>query len=205
MRIQLIAARFFSAILHPLIIPTLGVIILFNLDSYIAFATSVQAKRFILLTVFINTAIAPVLAIFFLKKTALIDDVLLFERKDRIIPLLLSAMFFMLTYFLFRRLPLPSLVYFYIIGATLLILTCMFITIRWKISVHMTSWGGLTGFLLVSSFALRVDILMLILISILLAGALGSSRIILKAHTPAQVYAGYLLGVFGMLLVYSFL
>jgi membrane-associated phospholipid phosphatase len=81
----------------------------------------------------------------------------------------------------------------------------MFITIRWKISVHMTSWGGLTGFLLVSSFALRVDILMLILISILLAGALGSSRIILKAHTPAQVYAGYLLGVFGMLLVYSFL
>jgi hypothetical protein len=63
-----------------------------------------------LLTVFINTAIAPVLAIFFLKKTALIDDVLLFERKDRIIPLLLSAMFFMLTYFLFRRLPLPSLV-----------------------------------------------------------------------------------------------
>jgi membrane-associated phospholipid phosphatase len=205
MKAEVIVARLFSSVFHPLIIPTLGMIVLFNLETYVAYSIPPQAKRFILGIVFINTAIAPVLSIFMLKRMRLIKDVLLDERSERFFPLLLSALYFFLTYFLLRRVSLPSIVYFYVLGATLLVLLSMVITFRWKISIHMTSMGGFTGFLIVTSLLLRTDISVLILAAILVSGLVGSSRIRLNAHSPAQVYAGYLMGVGVMLLLYMYL
>jgi membrane-associated phospholipid phosphatase len=205
MKAEVIVARLFSSVFHPLIIPTLGMIVLFNRETYVAYSIPPQAKRFILGIVFINTAIAPVLSIFMLKRMRLIKDVLLDERSERFFPLLLSALYFFLTYFLLRRVSLPSIVYFYVLGATLLVLLSMVITFRWKISIHMTSMGGFTGFLIVTSLLLRTDISVLILAAILVSGLVGSSRIRLNAHSPAQVYAGYLMGVGVMLLLYMYL
>ena len=205
MKAELIVARLFSSVLHPLVIPTLGMIILFNLETYVAYSIPLQAKRFILAIVFINTAIAPVLTVFMLRRMRLIKDVLLNERSERLLPLLLTTLYFFLTYFLLRRISLPSIVYFYVLGATLLVLLGMVISYRWKISIHMTSMGGFTGLLIVTSLLLRTNINLLIIVAILLSGVVGSSRIRLNAHTPAQVYAGYLMGVGVMLLLYFYL
>ncbi|MFO7978621.1 MAG: hypothetical protein R6U64_08170 [Bacteroidales bacterium] len=205
MKFELSTARLLSAILHPLIIPTLGMIILFNLDTYVAYSIPTQAKRFILIIVFINTAVAPLLSIMLLKRIRMISDMLLDNRNDRLLPLLLAAIFFFLTYFMLRGTAIPSLIYFYLLGAGMLVLICMLITMRWKISIHMTSIGGLTGFLIVTSLLLKVDLILLLMVAILSSGLLGVSRIKLQAHTPAQVYAGFTLGVIGMLLLYLFL
>ncbi len=205
MKSELAIARLLSAMLHPLIIPTLGMIILFSLDTYVAYSIATQAKRFILIIVFINTAVAPLLSIILLKRTRMISDMLLDNRNDRLLPLLLAAIFFFLTYFMLRGAAIPSLIYFYLLGAGMLVLICMLISMRWKISIHMTSLGGLTGFLIVTSLLLKVDIVLLVMLAILCSGLLGASRIRLQAHTPAQVYAGFTLGVMGMLLLYLFL
>lgn len=205
MKTEVILARFFSVVLHPLIIPTLGIIILFRLNTYIGFAVAEQAKRFILIMVFVNTAVAPALATVLLKRSGVIKNVLLDERGERLFPLLMSALFYILTYYLLKQITLPSLIYYFVIGATLLVLICLIITFRWKISIHMMSMGGMTGFLIAASMLLRTDITVLIMLAILLSGFLGASRIRLNAHTPSQVYTGYVLGLVVMLVLYTYL
>ncbi len=205
MKTEVILARFFSVVLHPLIIPTLGIIILFRLNTYIGFAVAEQVKRFILIMVFVNTAVAPALATVLLKRSGVIKNVLLDERGERLFPLLMSALFYILTYYLLKQITLPSLIYYFVIGATLLVLICLIITFRWKISIHMMSMGGMTGFLIAASMLLRTDITVLIMLAILLSGFLGASRIRLNAHTPSQVYTGYVLGLVVMLVLYTYL
>jgi membrane-associated phospholipid phosphatase len=205
MKTEVIIARVFSVALHPLIIPTLGIIILFRLNTYISFSVADQVKRIILIMVFVNTALAPALATVLLKRSGVIKDVLLNERGERLFPLLVSALFYILTYYLLKQITLPSLVYYFVIGATLLVLICLIITFRWKISIHMMSMGGMTGFLIAASLLLRTDIILLIMFTILLSGFVGAARIRLNAHTPRQVYAGFALGLLVMLTLYTYL
>ncbi len=199
MTIKLLWARVISAIFHPLLMPTLGVIILFSLSTYISFSLSTQAKRLIVFIVFVNTAIAPMFVILFFKKIGYIKNILLNERSDRIYPTTITLFLYMFTYYLFRESNLPYLLNFFIIGATFLTFIGLIITLFWKISIHMMSMGGLTGFLICISLVLTYEIPLLILLSILISGLLGTARIKLNAHNPPQVYAGFLMGVSVML------
>lgn len=205
MKAETFLARLFSVAFHPLVIPTLGLLLLFQLDSYIQFAVPPQAKRFILVIVFINTAIAPALAVLLLKRTGLIRDVLLDDRSERLFPLLLSSLLFFLTYYLLRQVTLPSLIYYYMMGGTLLVIISLLITFRWKISLHMMGLGGYAGFLIATSLYLKIDISLLIGVCILVGGLVGAARLRLGSHTPMQIYAGYLAGAGVMLALFLFL
>jgi membrane-associated phospholipid phosphatase len=205
MKAETILARFFSVAFHPLLIPTLGMLLLFRMDAYILFAVPGQAKRFIMIIVFINTALAPALAVLLMKRTGLVKDMLLDERNERLFPLLVTSLLFFLTYYLLRKVSLPSLIYYYMMGATLLVILCLLITFRWKISIHMMSLGGFTGFLIATSLFLRTDISWLIALVFLISGVVGAARLRLEAHTPMQVYAGYLAGIVVMIGLFLFL
>jgi membrane-associated phospholipid phosphatase len=198
-------ARLVSAIFHPLLMPSIAVAILFALSTYISFSLSTQAKRVIILIVFFNTAIAPMFVILFFKRIGYIKDVLLNERVDRIYPTLITLFLYMFTAYLFRQANMPSLLTFFIIGGTVLTFLGLIVTLYWKISIHMMSMGGFTGFLICISLILKYDIPFLIVLSILISGLLGSSRIILNAHTPAQVYAGFVAGVSVMLSLFLYM
>lgn len=199
MKVETFLARLFSVVFHPLFVPTLGMMLLFRMDTYIHFAVPGQAKRFIMVIIFINTALAPALAILLLKRTGLIRDLLLDDRSERLFPLLVSSLLFFLTYYLLRQVSLPSLIYYYMMGATLTVITSLLITFRWKISIHMMSMGGYTGFLIATALFLKLDISWLIALLFLVSGVVGASRLRLQAHTPLQVYAGYLCGIAVML------
>jgi hypothetical protein len=205
MKIETRIASLLSALLHPLILPTLGIIILFNLDTYLSYSIPSQAKKFIVLIIFVNSAVAPLLSILLLKKTGIIKDVLLDNRSERMFPLLLSAVYFFITYYLLRKVALPSIIYFYIIGATILVLLTLIITFRWKISIHMTSIGGFTGFLISLALLLHIDINWLLILSFVASGLLGTARVKLNAHDLPQVFAGYAMGVGVMLLLFLYL
>ena len=192
-------ARIFSALFHPIVIPTLGIFILFQLNTYIKFAISPGARQLILLLVFINTAIAPVLSLLIMKRTGYVKSLRLEERSERILPLLMATALFFITYYMLRQITLPSIVYFYIISATLLLLMTLMVSFFFKISIHMISLGAFTAFLIVTSLLLRADVIWLIFAAFVVSGITGTSRLILKAHTPLEVYAGYLLGFFGMM------
>lgn len=195
-------ANFFSIIFHPLIIPTIGAIILLNLNTLITYTLPGQSKNLILLIVFINTAIAPLLAVFFMKKIGIITDMELYKREERFLPMVASVIFYFFTFYIFKQANLPSFIQLYFLGATLLLIISLFITLKWKISLHMVCMGGFTGLLIVTSLLLQINISLLIILTILASGILGSSRLKLNMHNLSQVSAGYILGVSLMILLF---
>ena len=205
MNIERALARIFSTLFHPLTVPTYGVLILFSLNTYIGASVATQVKLFVLAIMFVNTVLAPALAIILLKRFGLISDLNMRERHDRIIPLLITSLLYMFTIYLIRQISLPSLLYYYMMGASLLILVCVLINTRWKISIHMISAGGFTGLMIATSLLLRADLSGIIMASVLISGLVGFARLKLNAHTPAEVYAGFLTGLSAMLILYQYL
>lgn len=205
MKIPTFWARLASLTFHPMILPTLAIIIVFSIPSFVAYSVPLGARRLIIGLVFINTCVAPFLIILLMKKLGLISDYSLPNRSERVYPIMVSAFFYMFTYYLFRQANLPSLINFFVMGATILVLIGFVVTFYWKISLHMISIGGFTAFLMAVSFLLGYSMPMLIVVSILMSGVLGSARLKLEAHNPAQVYMGWITGFGVMLLLFFYL
>jgi membrane-associated phospholipid phosphatase len=58
----------------------------------------------------------------------------------------------------------------------------------------MIGIGGLIGSLAGLTILLGIDYRTLIIVGLITAGCIGSSRLILGAHAPYQVYWGFLIG-----------
>jgi hypothetical protein len=78
-------------------------------------------------------------------------------------------------------------------------LLTLVITLRWKISAHMVGIGGLLGALLGVMVVHGAHAPVVLALAFVAAGALGTARLLVSDHTPAQVYVGTLLGTACML------
>jgi hypothetical protein len=80
------------------------------------------------------------------------------------------------------------------LGAAFIVLVCMMITLFWKISIHMISIGGTIGLFMAIGFRYEWLLPQIILPLFFLAGIVGYARLRLEAHTPTQVYIGFITG-----------
>ena len=76
------------------------------------------------------------------------------------------------------------------------------ISLRWKISAHLTGMGGLCAFIAVLSttYGASPSVMWVLIASVLISGIVGVARLGLGSHTPAQAGAGFLLGAAAMAL-----
>jgi hypothetical protein len=197
---QKAGARLLSMILHPMILPSLAVFILFAFPSYISFSTPLQARRIIVALVFVNTCVAPFLLILLMKKLGVVSSIVLDNRIERIYPSLVTLFFYAFTFYLFWQAKLPSLLVYFVAGATAIVLLAFLVNFFWKISFHMMSMGGFTGFIISMSLILQFHIPHLIIAAVIASGLLGTSRIKLEAHDSAQVYTGWITGFLVMMI-----
>ena len=58
----------------------------------------------------------------------------------------------------------------------------------------MIGMGGIIGSIIGISERLTIDLNNILIVLFLLAGLVGSARLYLNAHNPAQVFVGFLLG-----------
>lgn len=71
---------------------------------------------------------------------------------------------------------------------------CITVNIWWKVSTHMVGMGGLVGALNAFSILFFYNPIWPFCGLLLLSGALGTSRIILRQHSLAQVLVGFAIG-----------
>jgi membrane-associated phospholipid phosphatase len=198
------AAKIISTVFHPLAMPIIGLLIIFNTDSYINYAIPSELKKAILFLVGTSTFIIPLLIAVLLLNRKIIQSLDMETQKERIIPYAVTIIFYIFTLYLLERASVPPIIYNFIIGATLSVMLAFIINIKWKISAHMIGIGGLVGALFCIALLLEVYITPYIIISLLAAGFIGSSRLILKAHTPLQIYTGFAIGVFCQFIILYF-
>jgi membrane-associated phospholipid phosphatase len=191
-----------SIILHPFFIPSFVMLALLNLNVFMAFVIPLNIRLWIQGMIFVMTFAMPTVMIFFLYRAKIISSFYMEERSDRFYPLLMTGIFWGMAYYLLSRTGLPVLYYAFLIGGLSAIIVATVVNHFWKISIHMLGMGGLTGVFLGMSFRLGMDVFPLIAASILFSGLVGYSRIKLNSHNPSQVYTGYGVGVFLMVIVY---
>jgi len=191
-------AHFISYVFHPLLMPTYGLAFLFKLKFYFFYSFPFEAKLAIIAIVFLNTAFMPSLFFLFLRYRKVISSLKMENKNERIIPFIITAVFYYGTFYILRRFNLPPLVYYLIFGSFCLIIISLIINFWWKISIHTIAIGGLTGAFIAIGLYLSMNLLLLVALCVFVAGCIGFARLKLMAHTPAQVYMGFLLGVFFM-------
>jgi membrane-associated phospholipid phosphatase len=190
-----ISAKIISNIFHPLLMPVIGLLIIFNTDSYINYTIPIDLKKAVIILIATSTFIIPLLISLLLLNRKLINSLEMETSKERIIPYAFTIVFYVFTLYMLKQAPIPPVIFNFIIGATLSVIMAFIINIKWKISAHMIGIGGLFGALLCISLILEVYVTPYIILSLIVAGLVGSSRIILNAHNSPQIYAGFLLGV----------
>jgi hypothetical protein len=188
-------AQVLSVVFQPIFIPFYTILLLFNAETFITYSVTPQVRQFVYGVVFINAIIMPSVVFMFLLRRGTIQSLHMTNANERTIPFLTVIIFQLSTYFLFLKLPLPTLLPHLVLAGVLSVVLALLINLLWKVSIHMLGMGGLVGTFIGLAVRYQVDALHLVMALIVLAGLVGFARLRLNAHTPAQVYTGFVLGV----------
>ena len=186
-------SKIISHIFHPLLVPTVGFLVLFYSGTYLSYLPF-NIKAWITSIVFVCTFFIPLMFIMFLRYQEIINNIRMKERKDRYIPIIISFFLFVFCFYLIRRIDIPSMFYSFMLGGIFTLLITFFITLWFKISIHMVGLGGLMALIIFISFYLKVNLSFYLILVILFAGITGTARLHLMAHKPVEVYSGFILG-----------
>ena len=88
-----------------------------------------------------------------------------------------------------------------ILAALVVQIICIIVNLRWKLSEHMAGIGGIIGGLISFSELFGYNPVWWLCLFILVAGVLGSARIILRHHSLGEVLSGFAVGLICALLV----
>ncbi|HAN19058.1 MAG: hypothetical protein A2X13_02820 [Bacteroidetes bacterium GWC2_33_15] len=187
-------SKIISTVFHPLILPSLGMIVFFNSGSYLDFLPF-NAKKIILLVVFVSTFVLPLTFVPFYLFQNIIKSIQMESNRERLIPLAVSSILYFFSYYLLARLGVPEIINRFILAGAIAIIILFILSIKWKISAHMVGIGGFTGALIALSFELQTNLQYYIIGAILISGAIAYSRLALQIHTQKQIYIGWFTGL----------
>ena len=184
----------FSYLFHPLIMTSLGMLILFHSGTALSVLQSEVMHISIILTV-LFTFVFPASMVIILYITKMIVSADLQERKERMIPMALSIVIYLFSYFVVRSIPQLStghIVFLLCPPAALFIA----LILNWfmKPSIHMLGIGMLLGLVLVLILIYGASLQLIFIATVLVAGVLGTSRLVLKIHGPNGILAGFSIG-----------
>lgn len=188
------AAHALSILLHPLWMTTLAVALCFWIDPYMYHGPGVEARLIFLGMLFLMTAVFPLVSALLMRRSGLVSDLTMPTRAERIPVYITGLLYHGMCWYLVRRITDHPVTLGILMGAFITLLLVLLVTLRWKISVHMAGIGGLLGAVLAAIVVDDRDAPLLLCALFVLAGALGTARLVASDHTPAQVYAGALLG-----------
>jgi hypothetical protein len=196
-------AKIISVIFHPLFMPVYGMVIIFSAPTLLEYLPF-TVKRILLFIVLINNVLLPLSLLPFFRYRNIISSWTINNRRERIIPLLITTILYSTTSFIIFRFPVPGFLKSFFLAAAFLSLMVTVINFRWKISLHSVGAGALIAIVLLLSFKMYSP-LMWYLISVIIAGGLIlSSRLRLNYHNPQQVWFGFITGFLGLSLFMLF-
>lgn len=192
-------ARVISAIFTPFSIPFLAFLILF-LFSYLRIMP-IQYKLIVLGVVYCFTILMPTLTIFLFRKINGFSPEDLGERKRRFMPFLLTITSYVFCLVMMHRLNIPWYMTGIILATLIMMVICIVVNLKWKLSEHMAGVGAIVGGLVSFSALFGYNPVWWLCLFILIAGVLGTARIILQHHTLGEVLVGFAVGLICSLLV----
>lgn len=189
-------AYFFSLVFHPLVIPTLIFAAVFRYAPILARPLSDEALVYILLAIFVTTFLIPLCSMGVLKLSTYISSLDMEDRKERVIPFLFVAAFYAITtYMFYQKMQLNKVLIIIMLAITVITLIVALTTLYWKISAHSAAICGMVGFFVGIMVKYSLEALFVpLVVSIVVAGLVMTSRLYLDSHRPSEIWTGGVLG-----------
>lgn len=197
-------SRILSFVLHPLLIPTLGISALMLFPELYTIVLPNALLFWFISIIFVFTLVIPASSVFILFKLNAIYSIELKYQTERTLPLLIASISYLGLLYFVKATIIPPVFMYVLYSATFALLTGLLINLVYKVSLHTLGWGAYTATIISISIRLGTPMLSFILISVVLSGIAGYARLKQNAHNQAQVYWGYVAGVCIVILI-SFL
>ncbi|HKK81232.1 MAG TPA: phosphatase PAP2 family protein [Prolixibacteraceae bacterium] len=196
-------AQFFSFVFNPFLMPTMGfLIVYFNMPGVELYTP--KMRNILTGIVFVSTFVLPMFFVILMAASKRINYNMMHHR-ERLLPYIFSAFSILLGAQLMGKLPVPNVYKLFMLASCLILILLFFITMKWKISGHASGMGGFTALIIAVSLKYGIDLTVFIIAAIIASGLVSSSRLYLKKHNPAQVYAGLGISSVLMFLIIYFL
>ena len=192
-------SRVVSAVFTPFSIPFLAYLVLFFLPSLRMMPLSY--KVIVRAVAFCFTIFLPTLTIFLSRKMNGFNRRDLLDRRRRYVPFLLTITSYAFGLAMMYRMRLPWYMINILWAALVIMVICVVLNLKWKLSEHMAGAGAVIGGVVVFSSLFNYNPVWWLCFFILVSGVLGSARIILRHHTPGEVLAGFATGLVCSVLV----
>ena len=186
-------ARVLSLLFTPFYLPVIGLSVLFTF-SYLSLLPWLYKIEVVALVYFF-TVLMPTFMIYIYRKCQRWSLIELGRRERRAVPYLISIVCYFSCIYLMQRLYIPRFMGSIVVAALIVQIVCAIINNWWKISTHTAAIGGVGGALLAVAEIFGYNPIGWLCVIILVAGLLGSSRMILRQHSLQQVLAGFGVGL----------
>jgi len=182
-----------SLVFQPLLMPTYAMLLLMNMDI---FSPMPLLWRWIaIIGTLIFTGILPALPIWLMMKRGEVHDLFISKKEERTMPYLFSFLAYVFwSMFMWRTMQFPMFIVTMGMGSAASVFIILFINLKWKISAHAAGMGGLTGSIFGVCYRTAINPVWLFVLILTFSALVALSRIELKAHTPGQVLAGFVIG-----------
>lgn len=194
--------RIVSYVFHPLFVPTYAIATYFSLG--VDFFTLPQ-KYLVLVQVSLMTVILPLLFFLLLRSMGRVASVMIPDPAQRRWPLIFQIT--LLSLLITRSLTTdvsPVLFNFFLGGIISSAIALGFLFLQMKISLHALSMAAWLGLTLAVAWQFGLGIVVTIAVLMLLTGAVLSARLILQAHTVAELVIGFFCGLIPQLVLSAF-
>lgn len=185
-------ARLLSAIFTPFAMPLVGLLALF-LFSYLGMLPWLYKAEVLLLVAFF-TIMLPVVLIRLYRHWRGWSFAQIASKERRVVPYIISILCYFLCCHVMRLLHIPHLMSSILLSALMIQVLCSLTNVWWKISTHTAGVGGIAGAVVAFARIFMFNPVWWLCLIIIVAGMMGTARLILRQHTLAQVVCGFLLG-----------
>ncbi|RFM29959.1 hypothetical protein [Deminuibacter soli] len=200
-----VLAKLVSYIFHPLFIPTYIFIWLMLRFPYEFAGITEKMVKLRLLGAFWTTAFFPAFAVFLLWRLKFVESILLRTQKERIVPYIITMFFYWWMWYLSRNFTdQPIILKSFYLGIFFTTVLGLIGNVFFKISMHAMGIAGGLCCVIATCFLYHVHLGADIAIVTLVAGLVGTSRLLLNDHSPAEVYAGIIVSILCQLLAWYF-
>lgn len=186
-------APIISYLFHPLIMPSLGLLLLLNSGTYLSLLDP-AAKRAIIFVMALGTLVFPLMMLPILYYRNLVSSYKDATREERLVPQVIILVLYIITFIYFNRLPLSRVIHAYVLSVVVVLLLVILLNLRYKICVQSAALGGLTGLIIALIFLYETPLQGFLMLSILAGGLSGSSRLAMGINRWWEVLTGYMLG-----------
>ncbi len=183
-----------SFIFHPLFIPSYITLLFVYADPYAFAGMNDRLKLFKVFSVVFTTAFLPLFSVLLMKQLGFIQSIFLRTQKDRIIPYIVSMIFYFWAWYVSKNVHDNPAETAMLLSVFLCCIAGMMANIYYKISMHGIAIGSLLILFFWLAYSGNTIGSAWLYIAILITGLVCTARFIVSDHNSFEVYSGLLIG-----------